>query len=66
MLFGGIVGMGSRFGRPLGFGDLLFLERFFPSIPGTELGIGLIEDKTTGMEIFGVTNKRKTRLWLQT
>jgi hypothetical protein len=45
LLFGRIVGIGSRFGRALGFGDFLFLERFFLSIPGTELGIGLIEDK---------------------
>ncbi len=63
VLFGGILGLGGRFGRALGFGRLLLLERFFPPIPGTEFRIRLIEDKATGMEIFGVTNKRKTRVW---
>lgn len=45
LLLGGIVGMGSGFGSPLGFGRFLLLAGFFPAIPGTELRIGLIEHK---------------------
>lgn len=52
LLFGGIGGVGSGFGRTLGFGDLLLLERFFLSVPSTELGIGLIEDKAHGNRDF--------------
>lgn len=48
LLFGGIVQVGGRFRGPLGFGDLLLLERFFLPVPGAELGVGLIEDNAHG------------------
>ena len=48
VLFGGIRGIEGWFGRSLGFGHLLLLERFVPPIPGTECRIRLIEDKAHG------------------
>ena len=47
-LFGGIVRIGRRFGRPLLFGDALLLEDFVLLIPRTQLGGRLIEGKTHG------------------
>ena len=48
----GIVGMGSRFGQPLGFGPLVLFAGFFPTLPGAELRIGLLEDKAHGHRDF--------------
>jgi hypothetical protein len=45
LLFGGIVGIGRRFTRPLDFGDSQLPEGLILLIPGTQLRSGLIEDK---------------------
>ena len=48
VLFGGILGLGGRFGRALGLGRLVLLERFFPPIPGTAFRLRRVEDKAHG------------------
>jgi hypothetical protein len=45
---GGLGGIGGWFGQPRGLGPLGLLASFFPTIPGAELRIGLIEDKAHG------------------
>jgi len=59
LFFRGIRGMGRWFGRPLSFGDPLFLEGFFLLIPRTELRSRLIDDKAHGKRIFGGHQEKK-------
>lgn len=48
VVFGGIRGLGGRFGRALGLGGLLLLARFCAPIPGTECRSRLLEDTAHG------------------
>src|SRR5205085_365163 len=63
LLFGGIRGMGGRFGRWLGFGRLVLLERFGPPIPGAEFRSRLREDKAHGHGEFRRYQEEEDQTW---